>query len=64
MHASVVGAPGFHVLEMHGVGGIIVATRPNRVVILAWRVRDEQAFQSVSINDPPQICVKFGVRAM
>jgi hypothetical protein len=47
MHISIVGAPRFHILRMHGVDQIIVASRPSRVVVLARRILDEQAIQSV-----------------
>jgi hypothetical protein len=43
MHASIVSAPRFHVLGVHGVDGIIVTSRPRRVVVLARRILDEQA---------------------
>src|SRR5258708_8643222 len=61
MHVSIVGAPRFHILGMHGVDRIIVASRPSRVVVLTRRILDEQAIQSVSINAAPQMCVKFGI---
>ena len=64
MHASIVSASRFHVLGVHGVDGIIVTSRPSRVVVLARRIRDEQAIQSVSINDPPQMYVEFRVRVL
>jgi hypothetical protein len=47
MHVSIVGAPRFHILGMHGVDQIIVASRPSRVMVLARRILDEQAIQSV-----------------
>jgi hypothetical protein len=34
------------------------------VVVLARRILDEQAIQSVSINDAPQMCVKFRIRVL
>src|ERR1700730_501040 len=61
---SIVGAPRFHVLGMHGVDRIIVASRPSRVVVLARRILDEQAIQSISINNPSQICVKSRFRVL
>src|SRR3981189_2857105 len=64
MHASIVGAPRFHILGMHDVDQIIVASRPSRVVVLARRILDEQVIQSVSINDAPQMCVKFRIRVL
>ena len=64
MHVSIVGAPRFHILGMHDVDRIIVASRPSRVVVLTRRILDEQAIQSVSINDAPQMCVKFRIRVL
>jgi hypothetical protein len=64
MHTSIFSALRTHILGMHGVDGIIIASRPNRVVVLARRICDEQAIQSVSINDPPQMYVKFRVRVL
>src|ERR1700677_4284227 len=58
-HVSIVRPPRFHVLGMHGVDHIIVASRPNRVVILPRRIVDEQTTQLVSINDPPQLNMEF-----
>jgi hypothetical protein len=49
---------------MHDVDRIIVASRPSRVVVLARRILDERAIQSVSINDAPQMCVKFRIRVL
>src|SRR5258708_33341283 len=64
MHVSIVGAPRSQMLGMHGVDQIIVASRPSRVVVLARRILDEQAIQSVSINDAPQMCMKFCIRVL
>ena len=64
MHAPIVSTPRFHVLGVHGVDGIIVTSRSNRVVVLAWRILDEQVIQPVSINDPSQMYVEFRVRVL